>query len=95
MGVSVGKTMPGTVVEVDSGVKVFRGVDVTVVVGGIASCVRMEAASAVCTMDVLIAFESSGGTGVTMDGVQARIKTNAMLHSMNFLPVSVILGRSP
>lgn len=86
MGVDVGNSTTGTVVEVASGVKVLRGVDVLVVVGGIASRVRVDAAMAVCAMYVLMAFGSSVGTGVTMEGAHAMTRTNAMLRRKNFLP---------
>ena len=59
--------MVGTVVNVDSGVKVFRGVDVKVAIevdAGITASVCAEAALAVCTINVPIALGSSGGMGV-------------------------------
>ena len=91
MGVDVGKTTVGTSVEVGSGVNVLRGVDVTVSVGGIAACVCMDAASAVCAIYVLIAFGSSGGTGAEAVGTHARISMSAMLQKKIFLPVFMIL----
>jgi hypothetical protein len=50
MGVGEGKLITGTVVNVGSGVKVLLSVDVGVGVGGTASCVRVDAATAVCAM---------------------------------------------
>jgi len=91
MGVDVGKSTTGTVVDVDSGVKVLRGVDVLVVVGGIASCVRVDAACDVCAMYVLMALGSRVGTGVTTEGAHAMTRTNAMLIRKNFLPVVMSL----
>jgi hypothetical protein len=76
--VDVGKIMAGTFVNVASGVNVLRSVGVKVGVDGIASSVCMDAASAVCTIYVLIAFGSNGGTGVIAEGTHAMTKTNAM-----------------
>ena len=50
MGVVVGNITIGTVVDVGSGVNVLRGVSVTVAVDGTASCVCVEADSAVWAM---------------------------------------------
>jgi len=86
MGVDVGNITAGTPVDVDSGVKVFRGVEVAVVVAGIASCVRVNAAAAVCAIYVLIAFGSSGATGVTMDGAHAMIRISVMNQRKYFFP---------
>lgn len=76
--------------DVDSGVKVFRGVDVAVVVAGTASCVFVNAASAVCAIYVLIAFGSSGATGVTMDGAHAMIRIRVMNQRKYFFPGDLI-----
>jgi hypothetical protein len=54
-------------VKLGSGVKVFRGVGVNVAVGvdgGIAANVCIDAASAVCPINKLTSFGSSGGIGV-------------------------------
>ena len=85
--------MVGTVVNVGSGVNVFRGVDEGVNVGGIASCVCVDAASAVCTIYVLIAFGSSGATGVTMDGTHARTRIKVVNQRNNFFPGDFIVLR--
>jgi hypothetical protein len=91
MGVRVGKTIAGRVVDVDSGVKVLRGVGVEVAVGGIAACVRVDAAFAVWAMNVLIVFGSRGGTGVTMDGAHAMIRIKIMNQRNNFFPGALIV----
>ena len=85
--------MAGTVVDVDSGVKVFLGVDVDVPAEGTAASVCNSAASNVCAMNVLMEFGSSGGTGVTMDGAHARTSRNAMLQR-KILRACVIRQRS-
>lgn len=91
MGVRVGKTITGRVVDVDSGVKVLRGVDVLVAAGGNATCVRVDAASAVWATNVLIAFGSRGGTGVTIDGAHAMIRIKVMNQRNNFFPEDFIV----
>lgn len=87
----VGKIILGIFVKVDSGVKVLLSVAVAVSVGGMAACVFADAASAVCTMEVLMAFGSSGGTGVIADGAHAITSTSTILQKKNFLAVPVIL----
>jgi hypothetical protein len=44
----------------------------------------MEAASAVCAIYVLIAFGSSGGTGVIAEGIHAMTNMSAMVHRKIF-----------
>jgi hypothetical protein len=83
--VGVGKNNVGTGVKVGSGVNVLRGVAVngTVAVAvGRAAIVWTAAASAVCAMNWLMAFESSGGigVGVAKEGVQETIITKARSH---------------
>lgn len=89
MGVDVGKMIIPTGVYVGSDVKVLGGVAVKVAVDvntGIAAAVCMEAASAVCTINVLIALGSSGatGAGVAMDGTHAMISVKAVNQSKTF-----------
>ena len=74
-----------------SGVNVLLGVDVIVAVGGIASNVCMDAASAVCAMNKLIAVGFSVGTGVTMVGAHAMISTRAMNQINIFFPGIAII----
>ena len=86
----MGKRNVGTAVNVGSGVKVFRGVGIRVSVevgGGMAAIVCAEAASAVWPMNMLIAFESSGGTavGVANDGTQPIIRVRMMKQIDNFI----------
>jgi hypothetical protein len=92
--VTVGKIILGTFVKVDSGVNVLLRVGEAVKVGGIASSVLVNAASDVCTIIVLIACGSSGGTGVTAAGTHAIINMRVMHQMKNFLGDFVILQRS-
>ena len=82
--------MNGTSVEVGSTVKVLRGVGVNVSVGGIAACVCVDAAFALCAIVVLMAFGSRGGTGVTAEGTHASIKARVVNQRNNFFPVNFI-----
>ena len=90
----VGKIIFGTFVNVGSGVNVLRSVAVAVPVGGMAACVCVEAASAVRTIMVLIAFESSGNTGVGVDGAHAIMSTSAKPQKKSFLVELVMLRGS-
>ena len=83
--------MAPTGVKVDSGVNELGGVRVKVAVEvniGTANAVCVDAASAVCTIKVLIALGSSGatGTGVAMDGTHAMIKAKVVNRSKVFFP---------
>lgn len=78
----VAKTTVGTVVDVGSGVKVLRGVDVRVGVGGMATKVCVAAAADVNAMDVLIAFGSRGGMGVAIVGTHA-ITSASVISQLN------------
>jgi len=76
-------------VAVGSGVSVFRGVGVTVAVGvtGIAATVCVDAAFAVCAMNVLIAPESSvwaGGAAEKVGTTQAMAKARSVNQSRIF-----------
>ena len=78
-----------TAVKVDSGVNELGGVTVKVEVDvntGITAAVCVDAASAVCTIKVLIALGSSGatGTGAATDGTHAMIKAKVVSQSKNF-----------
>ena len=90
----VGKIILGTFVNVDSGVNVLLSVGVKVSVDGNASWVCADAASAVWTMYVLMAFGSSGGTGAATDGAHAITKTSATNQKKIFLVEFIILLRS-
>lgn len=68
----------------DSGVDVFLSVAVAVKVG--TDAVRVEAALAVCTINVLTALGSSVGTGVAMDGTHAMTNTKIVNQSNSFFP---------
>jgi hypothetical protein len=74
---------------------VFGGVDVKVAVMegmGIAACVCAEEAPAVCAITVLMLFGSNGGTGVTIAGAHAMIKTMAIKQKKSRFPGFVILA---
>ena len=81
-GVRVGKRNTPTGVNVDSRVAVLRGVAVAVRVG--TDAVRVDAALAVCTINVLSALESSVGTGATAAGTHAITSIKAMNQSKGF-----------
>lgn len=78
-----------TGVKVDSGVNVLGGVTVKVAVDvntGTAAAVCVDAASAVCTIKVLIALGSSGaiGTGIATDGTHAMINAKVVNQNNSF-----------
>jgi len=82
-------------VAVGSGVSILRGVGVKVAVGvevGMASAVRVDAALAVCTINVPIVFGSVVGTaGAATAGTHAMTSTSAMNHIRYFvLGVAII-----
>ena len=83
--------MDGTFVNVGSGVNVLLSVGAGGKVGGMASCVLVDAASAVRTIIVLIAFGSSGGTGVRAEGAHAMIRIKAMHQIRLFLVGDIII----
>ena len=85
------RTINGTGVKVDSGVKV--GKETTVDVGtntGIAAAVCVKAALAVWAMSRLSESGSSVGAGVIAAGAHARINTRLSDQSSNFLPELVM-----
>lgn len=89
----VGKIYVGTVVSVGSGVNVLRRVGVKGAVAvsvGMAACVFADAALAVCAIKVLMAFASSGGSGVTMAGTHAITSTSNVNQIKSFFRGSII-----
>lgn len=82
-----GRTKMKVAVGVDDTVAVARGVGVHVPVAeadGRDAAVNVDAAFAVCTMNVLIAFGSVVGNGVATEGAHARIRISAASHRNRF-----------
>jgi hypothetical protein len=92
--VVVGKIITGTFVKVGSGVNVFLSVGAKVGESGTASSVLVNAALDVCTIIVLMAFESSGGTDVTAEGTHAKTSVSAKDQMKNFPVEFFILQQS-
>ena len=82
MGVRVGKIITPTGVNVGSRVAVLRCVAVGTRVDTEAVCV--DATAAVWAMNVLIAFGSSGGTGVMAAGTHAMTSAKIINQGKSF-----------
>lgn len=88
MGVGVKKTNVEMGVVDGSGVNVFLGVEVIVVVGvnvGAAVMVCMAAASAVNLINALMSSELRVGAGIGVAGTHARINARAAKQTKRFL----------
>ena len=97
-GFVVGLNKRNTIVfvAVGSGVSVFRGVGVTGVgvALGMAACVRVEAAKAVCMINVPMAFGSTVGTetaGTGRAGIHARTAASAT-HQIKYFDLIMVMA---